>query len=79
MKTRSLVGAMVLGVAMLLGGSRSSEAAWYPYGAPRFAVAYYRPFYRPFYRPWRPYFFAPAPRVIVRPYYRPHVSYFRAW
>ena len=79
MKTRTLVGAMVLGVAMLLGGSKTSDAAWgRPYYGPRVAV---RTGFRGFYRPWafRPYFFAPGPRFVVRPYFRPHVSYFRAW
>jgi hypothetical protein len=81
MKTRTLIGAMVLGVGMLLGGSKTSEAGWCGprvyagFAAPRF----YRSFYRPF--AFRPYFYAPrfAPRVFVRPYFRPHVSYFRAW
>ena len=68
MKIRAMVGAMVLGAAMLLGGSTKSEAAWY---GPRGYVAV-RPYYRPY---WRPYYYRP----YVRPYWAPAPVYPRPY
>jgi hypothetical protein len=85
MRTKTLLGALVLGVGLLLGGASSSQAGWYPYcGGPRIVAgyyptagyySYYRPYYFRRYRPvvYRPY--AYAPYYSRAHYYRPHVGF----
>lgn len=82
MRTKTLLGALVLGVGLLLGGASSSQAGWYPYcGGPRIAAGYYpyvgyHAYYRPYLRyrtGYRPY--AYAPYYSRAHYYRPHVGF----
>jgi hypothetical protein len=79
MKTRTILGAVVLSLGFFFGGTQKAEASWcgpsyysyYPAYYP--PVTYYRPYYRPYYH--RP-FLSYAPRVyaprVYHHYYRPY-------